>query len=316
MNKLTCYWKKFRNTIFYKLVADTARGFENDNPMLLGASIAFYMIFSMPAILIFMVFIAERFYGEQAVEGRLYEYIVEFVGTDSAKQIQNILRNARFDESGFFTRVIAVITLMFSATTVFANVQYSLNAIWGVRAKPDKGWLKFLIDRLFSFVIVAILGVLLLTAVLANFLLENLESFISQFLPDYTVYLMQGLSFALVVTVVTVVFALVFKLLPDAKVRWRDVWVGSLVTSMLFIMGKELIGIYLNQSDTTSTYGAAGSLVFLLIWIYYSTVIFLIGAEFTKAYSERVGKEIRPKKNAVRVIRKEIEREVKEKETA
>lgn len=305
------YWKKFSQTIVYKLIRDTIKGFEHDNPMVYGASIAFYTIFSMPAILIFMVFIAEIFFGQKAVEGTLYGYIEDFVGSDSAQQIENILKNAKFDESGFFARVLAVGSLMFSATTVFANVQFVLNEIWGVRAKPEKGWLKFIIDRLFSFLIVASLGILLMAALLVDIVLKIFENFLSKIFSEYAVYLMQGISFVLVIAIVTLVFTLVFKLLPDAVVRWRDVWVGSLVTSFLFIAGKELIGIYLNQSTTSSTYGAAGSLVFLLIWIYYSTVIFLIGAEFTKAYSQVVGKEIRPKKNAVKVVKKEIEREVK-----
>lgn len=312
MNRIKLYWKKFSSTIVYKLIADTAKGFEHDNPMVFGASIAFYTIFSMPAILIFMVFIAEIFYGERAVEGTLYVYIEDFVGSDSAQQIQNILKNAKFDESGFFARVIAVGTLMFSATTVFANVQYVLNEIWSVRAKPERGWLKFIIDRLFSFIIVASLGILLISALLVNVILEVFSDFLTKIFPEYTIYLVTGISYVLVIALVTLVFALVFKLLPDAIVRWRDVWVGSLVTSFLFILGKELIGIYLGQSDISSTYGAAGSLVFLLIWIYYSTVIFLVGAEFTKAYSQRIGKEIRPKKNAVKIVRKEVEREVKE----
>ncbi len=313
MNLIKRYWKKFTHTLVYKLIDDTVNGFIHDNPMLFGASIAFYTIFSMPAILIFMVFIAEIFYGQKAVEGTLYENIEGFVGSESAQQIQNILKNAQFDQSGFFARVIAVGSLMFSATTVFANVQYVLNEIWGVRAKPEKGWLKFLIDRLFSFLIVAGLGVLLLIAVMADVVLnfDVIREFLTKIFSEYTVYLIQGITFISVVAIVAVVFALVFKLLPDAKVRWRDVWVGSLVTSFLFILGKELIGWYLSQSTTSSTYGAAGSLVFLLVWIYYSTVIFLVGAEFTKAYSLRVGREISPKKNAVKVIRKEIEQEVK-----
>lgn len=313
MNKFKEYWKRFTHTILYKLIASTVKGFIHDNPMLYGASIAFYTIFSMPAILIFIIYFGKLFFRQKRVEDTLYEYIEEFVGSDSAEQIQNILQNAQFDNSSFVGTTIAVITLIVSATTVFVNVQFALNAIWGVRAKPEKGWLKFILDRVFSFVIVASLGIILMAALLVDTVVNIFQKFLveAEIFTEYTIYLTQALSFSLVIAIVALVFALVFKLLPDAYVRWRDVWVGSLVTSLLFIGGKELIGIYLAQSTTSSVYGAASSLVFLLVWIYYSTVIFLIGAEFTKAYSEIIGKEIRPRKNAVRVIRKEIEKEVK-----
>ncbi len=312
MNKVKEYWKSFTHTIVYRLIAKTVKGFINDNPMLYGASIAFYTIFSMPAILIFIVYFGELFFRQSRVESTLFDYIERFVGSDSAEQIQNILQNAHFDNSSFLGTTVAVVTLIISATTVFVNVQVALNAIWGVRAKPEKGWLKFILDRVFSFVIVASLGIILMAALLVNAVVNIFQKFLTDIFSEYTVYLTQALSFFLVITIVALVFALVFKLLPDAYVRWRDVWVGSLVTSFLFIGGKELIGLYLTQSTTSSVYGAASSLVFLLVWIYYSTVIFLIGAEFTKAYSEIVGREIRPRKNAVRVIRQEIEREVKD----
>lgn len=311
MDKFKKYWAQFSQTILYKLIASTAKGFINDNPMLYGASIAFYTIFSMPAILIFMVYIGELFFRQKRVEATLYEYIEDFVGSDSAEQIQNILQNVQFDNSSFVATSVAVVSLIISATTVFVNVQFALNAIWGVRAKPEKGWLKFLLDRVFSFIIVASLGILLMATLLVDVVVSTFHDFLVIIFPEYTIYLMEAFSFSLVIAIVALVFALVFKLLPDAYVRWRDVWVGSLVTSLLFIGGKELIGIYLTQSTTSSVYGAASSLVFLLVWIYYSTVIFLIGAEFTKAYSEIVGKEIRPRKNAVRVIRKEVEQESK-----
>jgi membrane protein len=215
----------------------------------------------------------------------------------------------KISDTDTIAKTIGIATLLFSATTVFVNIQLALNEIWGVRAKPKKGWLKLIVDRLFSFAVVASLGFILLASLLVDTILTVSERFLERFFSDYTVYLLQTASFILLIGLLTTVFTTVFKVLPDAKIRWRDVWVGALVTTILFLLGKELIGLYLHSSNWSSTYGAAGSLVLLLIWIYYSSVIFLAGAEFTKVYTQRVGQAIRPKKNAVRVIKKEIERE-------
>ena len=309
MKRWKKHWRVLRKSVGMRLLIDTYKGFLHDNPMLYGASIAFYMIFSLPALPIFAVYIAGYFYGEEAVKGSLYQQIATHVGEGIAKQVQNILRNVTINESGAVAKTIGFTTLIFSATTVFVNIQLALNEIWGVRAKPQRGWLKLIIDRLFSFVIVVSLGVILMAIQIIDLALKVSEEFISRFLSEYTVYLMQLASLGISIAIVTLVFALIFKLLPDAKIRWRDVWVGALVTTVLFVLGKELIGFYLKTSNLSSSYGAAGSLVILLIWIYYSSVIFLVGAEFTKAYSQHIGDAIIPKKNAVQVIKQEIERE-------
>ncbi len=310
MDQIKHYWAIFKKTLVAKLIGDTVRGFNHDNVMLYAASIAFYAIFSLPAILILVVFVGSVFYGEKAMQGQLYDQIAIHVGPNIAQQIENILKNVEISETGAIAKTIGIATLLFSATTVFVNIQLALNEIWGVRAKPKKGWLKLIVDRLFSFAVVGSLGFILLASLLVDTLLTVSQQFLVRFFSDYTVYLLQTASFVLLVGLLTIVFTTVFKVLPDARVRWRDVWVGALVTTILFVVGKELIGLYLKSSTLSSTYGAAGSLVLLLIWIYYSSVIFLVGAEFTKAYSQRVGKAIRPKRNAVKVIRKEIEREV------
>jgi len=312
MKNIKKQWTRGRKSIVGKIIGDIVRGFEQDNPMLYGASIAFYTIFSLPALLIFTVFIAGTIFEQQVVEGQIFYYIEELVGQSSARQIENILKNAALDQAGPVAKIIGVGTLTFSATTVFVNIQLALNEIWGVRAKPQKGWLKLIINRLFSFLLVISLGVMLLATIIIDTLLSSFGELLENFFSDYTVYLMRVASTVVYVSIVTLAFSLVFKLLPDAHVRWRDVSVGAIVTTALFVIGKELIGVYLGATNFTSAYGAAGSLVVILIWVYYSAVIFLIGAEFTKAYSLRVGKEIRPKKNAVKVVKKEIEREVKE----
>ena len=310
MNEIKRYWNIFMKTLVAKLIGDTVRGFNNDNVMLYAASIAFYAIFSLPAVLILTVFVGSVFYGQQAMQGQLYDQIAIHVGANIALQIENILKNVEISDAGAIAKTIGIMTLLFSATTVFVNIQLALNEIWGVRAKPKKGWLKLILDRLFSFVVVASLGFILLASLMLDTAITICQRFLVRYFSDYTVYLLQSASFILLVGLLTIVFTTVFKVLPDARVRWRDVWVGALVTTILFVIGKELIGLYLSSSTLSSTYGAAGSLVLLLIWIYYSAVIFLVGAEFTKVYSHRVGKAIWPKKNAVKVVRKEIERDV------
>lgn len=310
MDQLKHYWAVFRQTLFAKLVGDTVDSFIEDNAMLYAASVAFYAIFSLPAVLILIVFVGSVFYGEQAVQGQLYDQINLHVGPNIAEQLERILKNVEISGGGAVAKTVGIATLLFSATTVFVNIQIALNEIWGVRAKPKKGWLKLIIDRLFSFAVVGSLGFILLASLLVDTFLTISQPYLVRFFSDYTVYLLQSASFMLLVGLLTIVFITVFKVLPDARIRWRDVWVGALVTTILFIMGKELIGLYLSSTTLSSTYGAAGSLVLLLVWIYYSSVIFLVGAEFTKSYSQRVGKAIRPKKNAVKVIKQEIEREV------
>ena len=311
MDRIKHYWAVFRKTLGAKLMGDTINGFIDDNVLLYAASIAFYAIFSLPAVLILVVFVGSVFYGEKAVQGQLYDQIAIHVGSNIATQIENILKNVEISDAGALAKTVGIATLLFSATTVFVNIQIALNEIWGVRAKPKKGWLKLILDRLFSFVVVGSLGFILLASVLVDTFLTVSQRFLVRFFSDYTVYLLQTASFVLLVGLLSIIFTTVFKVLPDARVRWRDVWVGALVTTILFVIGKELIGLYLKSSTLSSTYGAAGSLVVLLIWIYYSSVIFLVGAEFTKSYSQRVGKAIWPKKNAVKVIKKEIERDVK-----
>ena len=311
MEQLKHYWAVFKETVVAKIVKDVANDFIDDNVMLYAASIAFYAIFSLPAVLILVVFVGSVFYGEKAMQGQLYDQIAIHVGPNIALQIENILKNVKISDAGTVAKTIGIATLLFSATTVFVNIQLALNEIWGVRAKPKKGWLKLIVDRLFSFAVVGSLGLILLASLLVDTILNVSEPFLVRFFSDYTVYLLQTASFVLLIGLLTTVFTTVFKVLPDAKVRWRDVWVGALVTTILFVLGKELIGLYLRSSTLSSAYGAAGSLVLLLIWIYYSSVIFLLGAVFTKIYSQRVGRAIRPKKNAVRVIKKEIEREEK-----
>jgi membrane protein len=288
------------------IIRETFSKFFSEDPMSYSASIAFYTIFSLPAVLIVILSVAGSIYGDQAVSGQLYYQIEFFVGSDSARQIQAIIQNATLSETGTIATAIGIATLLFSATTVFISIQNGLNKIWGVKAKPKRGWVKFIINRALSFVMVLFFGFLTITSLLLETGLEVFRELLIQYISGYTFYLMKTLNLVIFMVLLTIVFAMVFKLLPDAVIRWRDVVVGAFVTTVLFTIGRLLISLYLGNSDLGDTYGAAGSLVLILVWVYYSSTILLLGAQFTQVYSKRHGKIILPTSNAVRVIEKEV----------
>lgn len=293
----------------WKLFKGTANRFTGGDPIVYSAAIAFFTIFSLPPTLIIVAAIAGRVFEKQAVEGEITDQISELVGPESAQQIEIILENVSTNESGIIYSIIGIATLLFSATVVFNFVQKALNAIWGVKPKPSKGLLKFIIDRLLSFSIVVILGFFLMVSLVLDAAMVFLGDYLVGLLSGFAVYLIQILNFILSFLVVTIIFAVMFKVLPDAKVKWKDVWMGAVVTAVLFNIGKFIIGIILGSTEIASTYGAAGSLAAILLWVFYSTVILLIGAEFTYVYSRMKGRTIKPAKQAVNVEKKEVEYE-------
>ena len=224
------------------------------------------------------------------------------------KEITEIISNATLDATSTFAKTIGVLTLIFSATTVFASLQTSLNKIWGIKPKPGRDIVKFIVNRLLSLAMVAVVGFLLLVSLVVDALLAILQGFLSRIMEGFTLYILQGMNILISVGFITVIFALVFKVLPDANVKWRDVWVGAFVTTILFSIGKFLIGFYLGNSPFSSAYGAAGSLVIILVWIYYSTIIVLFGAELTSVYTEVIGERIKPNDTAVKVQQVELEK--------
>ena len=266
-----------------------------------ASSIAFYTIFSMPAILIIALSIGSAFYEKNHVQDELLIQVSRLVGRESAKEIELILSNATLDKTNTFAKIAGVITLIFSATTVFISLQSSLNKIWGIKPKPRNGIIKFTMNRLLSLAMVASIGFVLLVSLVIDALLMLFQEMLSHVLEGTTLYILNFINIIISLGFITVVFGLMFKVLPDARIKWRDVWVGSIVTMVLFTTGKFLIGFYLGNSSFNSAYGAAGSLVIILVWIYYSTTIFLFGAELTAVYTEESGSRIEPYSTAVRV---------------
>jgi membrane protein len=300
--------KKFFKTV-WKVLKRVFKQYTKDDPVIYAAAIAFFTIFSLPSILIIIIYFAGIFLGEEAIRGEISDQIQDVIGPSSANQIENIIENARLSDSGVWTTVLSVAMLLFSATVIFNFIQKALNSIWKVKAKPKKGATKFLRDRFFSFLLVLVLGILLIASLLSDTILGFFQEFINDVFSPATAVLMTIANFTFSFIILVVIFGLVFKVLPDAYIRWKDAWVGATFTAVLFTIGKFIIGFVLSSSDITTTYAAAGSTIGILLWVFYSSIIFLIGGVFTQVYSEMIGKEIRPKKNSVWVRTNEVEME-------
>jgi membrane protein len=283
--------------------------FADNSVLKLSAALAYYTIFSLPAMLIIIIAVSDIFYGRSAIEGTLYHQISNFVGTEAALQIQQAIRGAALSNSSNFATIVGVITLLFGATSVFGEIQDSINHIWKLKAKPKKGkgFLKMLINRLLSFSIVVSLGFLLLVSLLVNGLMDALINRLTDIFPQLTVIVVYVFNLILTFGITALLFAMIFKVLPDAKIEWRHVRAGAFTTALLFMIGKFLIGYYLGHSKLSSTYGAAGSVIVMLLWVYYSAMILYFGAVFTHVYAVHTGSMIYPSNYAVWVQQIEVE---------
>lgn len=299
--------KSFSKKVWQLLKTSFQNFFKND-AFLYAASIAFSTIFSLPAILIITLSIGATLYERDIVQQELVNQVGNLIGKESTEQIEKIIQNASMDMSGTLARTIGIATLIFSATTVFMSLQTSLNNMWEIKSKPERGWLKYLINRLLSFAMVVSFGFVLLVSLLVDTVLVLVQNSLSSLFDGLTPYILSGFNILLSFVIVSLIFGMLFKVLPDAKIYWRDVWVGAAITTILFIVGKFLIGLYMGNSDVTSAYGAAGSFALILIWVYYSTIIFLLGAEITATYASLYGRGIIPYKNAVKTKVIEIEK--------
>lgn len=299
--------KKLTLKGIWQILKEAGAGFSDDKVMKLSGSLAYFTIFSIGPLILIIIFLANLFWGREAVEGSIYGQIKGFVGPDAALQIQDIIKNAAISGKSTFTAVIGIITLVIGATGVFAEIQDSINTIWGLKPKPKKGLIKMILTRLLSFSVVVSLGFLLLVSLIINAVIEAMINKLMSIFPEGAVVL--GYIINLVVTfgVTTLLFAIIFMVLPDAKIKWKDVLIGAMVTTVLFMIGKFAISFYIGTSNVGSTYGAAGSLVVILLWVYYSSVILYFGAEFTKAYAANFGSHIEPNDYAVWIKQVEVE---------
>ncbi|HEY9363008.1 MAG TPA: YihY/virulence factor BrkB family protein [Chitinophagaceae bacterium] len=289
----------------FKIFKGSFKGFLDDNAMKLSASLAYYTIFSLGPLLIIIMTVVSFFFGREAVQGKVYGQIKGLVGSDAALQIQQIIKNIESSDQHSFGAMLGISMLIIGATVIFTEIQDSINFIWSVKAKPKKGWLKYLRNRLLSFSLIVSLGFLLLVSLLVSSLLDLLSERLKIIFADYTVFIFYVVNMIIVFFVITGLFAVIFKVLPDAKIRWKDALVGAGFTALLFIIGKFLIGFYLGNSQLGATYGAAASIMILFVWVYYSAIILYFGAEFTKAYAMESGDGIQPTDTAVFIIKEE-----------
>ncbi len=283
------------------------QGFSNDKVAKLSGSLAYFTVFSIGPMLMVIIFLADLFYGREAIEGTIYLQIEGFVGPAAAGQIQDIIKNASLSGKSNVTAVIGFVTLLIGATGVFAEIQDTINYIWNLKPKPKKNWLKMLVNRVLSFSVVISLGFLLLVSLIITAVIESLSGRLSQVFPQVTVTLVYIINLLITFGITTLLFAIIFKVLPDARIKWRDVFTGAVVTALLFMIGKFAITFYIGSSNIGSAYGTAGSFVIILLWIYYSSIILYFGAEFTKAYAAQYGSRIMPNHYAVWVKTIEVE---------
>ncbi|GAB4107725.1 hypothetical protein GCM10028791_01720 [Echinicola sediminis] len=300
--------KRIKKLTVFKILQDSVMAFGRSDSMTYSSSIAFYTLFSMPALLIILLSIGAAFYNETTIREELTSQISTLSGPESAEVLNQILYNVAIDKKGVVSKIIAIGVLAFSATTVFVSLQNSINHIWHIRPKPEKGLLKYIVNRLLSFSLVASIGFIMLVSLIIDTLLVVFFNYIADFFEGYTFYLASATNFVLTQSLMVVIFGLMYKILPDARVKWRSVWLGAIVTMVLFAIGKYLIGLYLGNSDVGSAYGAAGSLVIFLVWVYYSTSIFLFGAHITYYIAEKTGRGIRPINQAVKIEIKELDK--------
>jgi membrane protein len=280
--------------ISWNLLKKTYQEFDDDNAIKLSASLSYYTIFSLPPLLIIIMSIFSVFFGREAVTGRFFGQINGMVGNEAAIQIQETIKNIELSDSNTFAAIFGGIMLLIGASGVFAEIQSSINSIWGLKAKPDKGFIKFIKNRLMSFSMIASVGFLLLVSLMVNTVMDIINARLLVYFPDTTIYLFYVLNILVLFATTTILFSIIFKTLPDGYIAWKDALIGSSFTSFFFMIGKFAIGFYLGSSTVATVYGAAGSVIIILIWVYYSAIILYFGAEFTKVYSNAHGNKIIP----------------------
>ena len=288
------------------LIKESFSEFMNDNALKLSAALSYYTIFSLAPMLLVIISMVSIFFGKEASQGQLFGQISALVGKDAAIQLQEIIKNAEVSNKSTTAATIGVITLLIGATGVFAEIQDSINYIWSIKSKPKKSWLQYLKNRLLSFSIIITLGFLLIVSLGVNTFVDLLSQRLENRFSEVSVILFSALNIALVLIIITALFTVIFKILPDGHVRWKECLVGAAFTAIMFAIGKFAITFYLGKADLGATYGTSASIVILLTWVYYSSIILYFGAEFTKVYAKSDGVAISPNEHAVIIVRNEM----------
>ena len=287
----------------YKLLNNTIQSFLNDNALKFSAALSYYTVFAIAPLAIIIIAVCGYFYGETEVRSELFNQISDLIGPNAAQQIETTMQNIDIAGKNRLAAIVGGITLLFGASGVFAEIQSSINYIWGFKAKPTKGILRFVVNRLLSFSMIVSLGFILLVTLILNSALDFIYNNFFKDLFDFSVYVMIVLNNVVIFIVVSVLFAVIYKVLPGAHIRWKDTAIGAMFTAVLFMLGKYVIGIYLGNTNIASAYGAAGSVLLILLWVYYSAMILYFGAEFTKEYCKMYGTKILPDKLSIPIVK-------------
>lgn len=291
----------------WDLLKQTGVGFIENDVLKLSASLAYYTVFSLGPMMMIVIFLSNLFWKQEAIEGVVYGQIKDLVGDKAALQIQQIIKNAAISGRSASAAIIGFVTLLVGATTIFAEIQSSINTIWKLKAKPENGWFILLKDRILSFSLVVSLSFLLLVSLIINGLVEGFMNRLQEMFPYLAVIVIYVVNLFITLLITSLLFAIIFKVLPDAVIRWKDVAVGAVFTAILFMLGRFGIAFYIGNTNPGSAYGTAGSIIILLLWIYFSAIILYFGAVFTKCYALRYGEEIRPNEYAVTIQTAQVE---------
>ena len=284
---------------FWMLLKKTFSVYNEREPFNNAIIIAYYTIFSLPGLLVIIINLAGYFFGQEAVTNQISTQLGGIIGGDTAKAIQDMVAKASQSDGTTLATILSVATLIFGATGVFYQLQQILNKMWEVAPKPKQKIVKLIKDRVFSFGLILVIGFLLLVSLVLSAAVTAVSDWFSSQISEGMSFLFKAIDIIVSLGIITTLFAAIYKFLPDAKIRWKDVWVGAVMTSVLFVIAKFALGVYFAKSDPASTYGAAGTIVLMLLWVTYAGMILLFGAEFTKVYADTYGVDIQPTEGAV-----------------
>jgi membrane protein len=284
---------------FWTLLKSTFQQWNERDPFSNSAAIAYYTIFSLPGLLVIIINLAGYFFGEEAVTNQISSQVGSMIGTGTAEDVETIVARASENKGSTLASIIGIVTLLFGATGVFYKLQQILNQMWEVKPQPKQKFLKLVRDRVFSFGLILVVGFLMLISLVVSAALTAVRDWVAGYLSESLLVIFRIMDLIVSFGIVTLLFAAIYKFLPDARIRWKDVWIGATLTAVLFIIAKYALGIYFGNADPASTYGAAGSVILIMLWVTYAGMILLFGAEFTQVYATQYGNKIEPTEGAV-----------------
>jgi len=293
----------YKKTIksFLKIVGSASKRWWGKDPFMQSAVIAYYAIFAMPGLLVIVISFGSLFFKRDVITGQLYTQISSIMGVETARQVQDMIISVSQTNKSMLATSIGLITVLLGATGVFIQLQKALNVIWGVKAKPRRAIIMLIRTRLFSFGLILSIGFLLLISLTITTIIAVMGDWVLNHWPNIVLIIFYVLNFIISFGIVMLLFALLYKILPDAKIQWKHIWLGSILAAFLFILGKTAIGFYLSKSNPGSAYGAAGSIVLILLWVSYSSMVFFYGAEFTHAYADHFTGKVTATEDAVKM---------------